>query len=246
MELQLTKKQELFIRSLAIPTRRKHTDCCLVEGIRAFLTFATSAHELQELYVSQKALTQYQNELTNFSPRIITEAGMSRISAATSPSGILAIFKITENTAPLSSGLVCARLQDPGNVGTLIRSAAATGKKTIILVESVDPWSPKVIQASAGTIAHMNIVTLSWQELYEFSNRPPLYALVIHGGAIPSSTHTDGLLVVGNEAQGIPIDWIEHCDAKITLPMPGNIESLNAAVAGSIALYLTLLPLSSS
>ncbi len=124
-------------------------------------------------------------------------------------------------------------------MGTLIRTAAAMNKKTIVCVESVDPWNPKVVQATAGAIGSVNIFCINWDELLLNKKNLSLCALVAINGKNPDTVNLqNSLIVVGNEAHGIPEQWIAACDTQITLPMPGKFESLNAAVAGSIALYL--------
>ncbi len=237
----MDKKIKAWIRSLHSPKTRKPTGCCIVEGLRTFTTFLNSVHVLKELYVTKKALQNSGKALELHHYTVITDEEMEQISAATTPSGILAVFEINPINAPLGAGIACARLQDPGNAGTLIRTCAALNKKTVVFIESVDPWSPKVIQSSAGTIAQVNIHELSWHGLQKQKNNVPLYALVTQHGQQPTAAHADGIFVVGNEANGIPPEWIKECDQKITLSMPGNTESLNAAVAGSIALYTTII-----
>ncbi len=237
----MNKQEKKFIRDLHHPKTRRPTGRCIVEGVRALSTFMQSSHQLEQLYVSPKGLLHLDQLPYMVDYLDLDEETMQSISAASTASGLLAIFKINTATQPLGPGIVCARLQDPGNVGTLIRTAAALAKKTVVFVESVDPWSPKVIQASAGTIAQMEVHELSWSELRIHAGNTPLYALVTQQGERPTPAHADGLFVIGNEAQGIPQEWVKDCTKKITLPMPGNTESLNAAIAGSIALYMTLL-----
>lgn len=238
----MNKQEKKLIRDLHQAKTRKPTGLCLVEGLRCVTTFLHSKHVLRTLYLTDQALAQAPDLLKKCHYTLITQSDMEQISAATTPSGILAIFEITQTTAPLGPGIVLAQLQDPGNVGTLIRTAVALNRKTVVLVESVDPWSPKVIQSSAGTIAQAHIHELSWYALKKQKDSVPLLALVTQHGQPPAAQDSAALFVVGNEAQGIPTAWIKECDEKITLPMPGNTESLNAAVAGSIALYMTLLP----
>ncbi len=237
----MNKQEKKIIRDLHHAKTRKPTGLCLVEGLRCVTTFLHSKHVLRTLYLTEQALTQAPDILKKCHYTVIPQSDMEQVSAATTPSGFLAIFEITQTSAPLGPGLVLAQLQDPGNVGTLIRTAVALTRKTVVFVESVDPWSPKVIQSSAGTIARANIHELSWHALKKQKNSIPLLALVTQHGQPPSAQDDAALFVVGNEAQGIPAPWIKECDGKITLPMPGNTESLNAAVAGSIALYMTLL-----
>jgi TrmH family RNA methyltransferase len=170
----------------------------------------------------------------------VSPAVMKRISTATTPSGIVGIFKIPQHPKnSIGQGLVLAQIQDPGNMGTLIRTAVALNAPTIIIVEGTDPWSPKVIQASAGTIAQAVLYQLSWQELLQKKGATQLVALVVSGGkSLEKLDLCNSLLVVGNEANGLPTQWQQDCEEKATLSMPGNAESLNAAAAGSIALYI--------
>lgn len=170
----------------------------------------------------------------------LTEKVMQKLSSADNASGHLAVFRIPEYDLDITSGLVTAQINDPGNLGTLLRSTAAFGFKTAILVESCDPWSPKVVQASAGALTQLKIYNLSWMQLVkelEYSTLN-LVALVADKGDSLEKIPENSLLVVGNEANGIPQEWIKSCKYKLTIPMKNNIESLNAAVAGSIALYL--------
>ena len=124
-------------------------------------------------------------------------------------------------------------------MGTLIRTCAAFDKHSVVVVEGCDPYSPKVIQSSAGTIAQVTIFQWSWQELLEHKGSIELICLVPEGGSIPYKINVpECLIVIGSEAHGIPEEWIASCQYKTTIPMPGGTESLNAAVAGAIALML--------
>lgn len=172
---------------------------------------------------------------------MVSTSIMERISPSSTPSGILAVFPIPPKPAAsqVGAGLVLAQVADPGNMGTLIRSCAAFGYRSVVVVGGCDPFSPKVIQATAGSIAHVTIFRWSWSELLAHKGDLSLCALVAQGGKSPKEVPLlQTLLVVGNEAHGISSEWITDCDAAITLPMCGEIESLNAAVAGSIALYI--------
>jgi len=213
----------------------------IAEGTRTCSALIQYGHKSLTLFSTEAMLaaaTQLAEPKTIF---VVSDAVMQKMSPSSSPSGILGIFAIPSLPAPtkLEPGLVLARVADPGNMGTLIRSAVSMGKKTVVTIEGTDPWGPKAVHASAGAIGTANIVDLSWQELVETSNRPPLCALVVEGGKQPSELAlANMLLVVGSEAHGIPAEWLASCQERMTLPMPGSAESLNAAVAGSIALYL--------
>ncbi len=139
--------------------------------------------------------------------------------------------------------LVVANLQDPGNLGTLIRSAEAFGAAAVVLTAgTVDPWNGKALRASAGST--FRVPLLSWTEDLQAVLRSAgvrlLAAVPLGQNAVPASQArlTEGCaIVVGNEGSGIPKEFLALCDAQITLPMVGETESLNAAVAGSVLLY---------
>lgn len=213
----------------------------IAEGFRTISTLITAKSNLITLFTTEDHLYDAQQIADDQNIIIVTDDVFKKISCAVTPSGFLAVFAIPQQPSPdtLTSGIVLAQLSDPGNMGTLIRTAAAMNKKTIICIETVDPWNPKVVQSSAGALGYVSIFCMSWQELQTHKKNISLYALVATEGKNPDTISIkDGLIIVGNEGAGIPDAWVAQCDEKITIPMPGNFESLNAAVAGSIALYL--------
>ena len=139
--------------------------------------------------------------------------------------------------------LVAAGLQDPGNFGTLVRSAEALGAAAVLLAENtVDPWNSKVLRASAGSVFRMPLPRLSYvllEGLRACGIR--LWAAVPSGegaiSAVTANLRTGCAFLIGNEGNGLSPAMLDLCDARITLPMPGPTESLNAAVAGSLLLY---------
>ncbi len=220
---------------------RKKQQQFIAEGLRACTTLINSNIDLIQLYVLDEVLDNIKPLVSNEYITIVNSPVMEKISQATTPSGIVGVFAIPQSPLPstLTWGLVLAQMNNPGNVGTLIRSCAAMNVSSIVIVEGVDPWHPKVVQASAGFIGNINIFQLTWHELLANKKDLKLCALVITGGKTPKEINfANTLLVIGSEAHGIPSEWINDCDEKLSLPMPGKIESLNAAVAGSIVLYL--------
>ncbi len=236
-----TNQEIKHVASLQAKKHRSEHSLFIAEGIRACSTLIAHGHIPAALYVTERNLAQAQGITED---RLIVLVGnhvMEKISAATTPSGIVGLFSIPKPPAPdqLGSGLVLAHIADPGNTGTLMRTAAALNAKSIVLIEGADPWSPKVVQASAGTIGMLTIFQWSWQELLAHKGNKKLCALIVSGGKPPQEiSWQDALLVVGSESHDIPQEGIDASDETVTLPMPGGAESLNAAVAGSIALYL--------
>ena len=217
----------------------------IAEGVRTLERFAAAQVMPKELYMTEKAYNTC-NLFPEIHPTIVSEPVMEKMSTLTTAPGVLAVFSYASMQMPLAqltkdaNCVVLADLQDPGNMGTLIRSAVAFGYTTIITIEGTDPLSAKVIQASAGTLAYVKIVSCSWQELVNHTNRPELCAMVVSdGSAVSEELKSKNIyLVIGNEAHGLPSSWIKNCEYSLTLPMNKAAESLNAAVAGSIALFL--------
>jgi TrmH family RNA methyltransferase len=212
----------------------------IVEGLKNIQTFCHAGWQPEHLYLTDKAL-ETAHEIMDQSRAVVTvsDAVMKKMSASTTASGILALFSFKPQELLVQAGsLVLAEVSDPGNMGTLIRTAAALACPSVIVVGGTDPFSPKVIQAGAGAHASIPVITAQWPDVVKKTNGLSLCALVVEGGATPDNLDlTTSVLVVGSEAHGIRKEWVKACKQRLTLPMPGNTESLNAAVAGSIALY---------
>lgn len=133
--------------------------------------------------------------------------------------------------------LVLAGIQDPGNLGTLVRSAEAFGAAAIVTTPgTVDPWNDKAIRASAGSVLRMPILSMDLQQLKR--SGVPLIAAVARDGAAPEAADLRrGALMIGNEGAGLSETALALADIRITIPVPGAVESLNAAIAGSLLLY---------
>lgn len=176
--------------------------------------------------------------------RLMSTAVAERCSSQRSPSGYLAEFALPDPAAldPAAGGLVLAGVADPGNLGTLLRSAAAFGLGQVLLLGGADPWAPKVVQAGVGAQAGLAVRRVDDPDavpaLDEVLAGAPGCALVVDGGGAAELPPPPLWLVVGSEAHGIPAEFVARCRHRLTLPMPGGTESLNAGVAGSIACFL--------
>ena len=228
------------VRALHENKGRQEQKKFIAEGLRTCTTLIKNQMKLVQLYVLEEHQADAQ-KLVNDTITIVSESVMQKISSLKTPSGMLGVFEIPTQLpfSALTPGMVLAQISDPGNMGTLIRTAASLNVKSIVIIDSVDVWSPKVIQATAGAIAFVKIFITSWPSLLTWKKDLKLCALVVKGGKAPQEIDNKNLLlVVGNEAHGIQKEWLRDADSFMTIPMPGNTESLNAAVAGSIALYL--------
>lgn len=219
---------------------RNENNQVIIEGFNA-ISAALNNMELEEIYVTAPNIKETQTIVKDQPITVVTPEVMEKISTVKTPSGFLAVFKMpVTDLSELTAGLVLAQISDPGNMGTIIRTAAAVGVKSVVIIDGCDVWNPKVIAASAGTISMVKIFKTDWQTLVSSKKDLKLVAMVVKGGANPKRVKAeDSLIIVGNEAHGISADWLKDCDQRVTLPMPGGVESLNAAVAGSILLYVT-------
>ena len=144
---------------------------------------------------------------------------------------------------PGSNFIVLDRLQDPGNIGTILRTADAAGYKLAILMKgTADVYAPKVVRAATGSLFRMPVVSMaSTEELVEFTRAAgkKLTATCLDAQRCyydEDLTH-DIALVIGNEGSGVAPALIESSELRIKIPMQGNIESLNAAVAAGVLMY---------
>ncbi len=138
--------------------------------------------------------------------------------------------------------VVLSGLQDPGNVGTIVRTAEAFGATGVLLTPgSANPWSQKALRASAGSIFRLPVVLLEDTSLLRElqAARIPLYACAANGGDSIVDANLRGRFgfVIGNEGAGIPDEVLSLCAGTIHIPCPGPVESLNAGVAAAILLY---------
>ena len=139
--------------------------------------------------------------------------------------------------------VVLDRLQDPGNAGTIIRTAEAAGFRGIISVSgSVDLYSPKVVRSAAGALLRMPVLTDVTEEeairlVHESGRQLVVTALEDAKGCFSVSDYGACALVIGNEGSGVSSGFLEAADLRLTIPMEGEIESLNAAVAAGILMY---------
>ena len=165
----------------------------------------------------------------------VDSALVAELSTLGHPPRVIGVYRrddLPSGVLPLA--LALWHVGDPGNVGTLLRTADAFGAGVALSVGCADPTGPKALRASAGAIFRVPVIP------FEDSPRPWI-ALVAHGGTslVQDSGHVPGSLVLGSERDGLPDDVVAKCDARVTIPLEPGAESLNVAAAGAIALYET-------
>jgi TrmH family RNA methyltransferase len=221
-----------------------------IEGEHLLAEAAASGLELHAVFVRQgaEALLDRINipksaDVLALPPEVFASAVQTE-----SPQGIAALIQPPSFTleqvlsAPKPLLLIAAGLQDPGNLGTLIRSAEAFGATGyIVLPGTVSPDNQKTLRASAGSIFRLpGVIACEDHLFHELAERGIRALAAVATGGEPPARHRlaeASALILGNEGSGIPPAILRRADALVTIPMPGPVESLNAAVAGSILLY---------
>lgn len=221
----------------------------LLEGSRAIsLITKNKPQEIIEILSTKPLPTSYKQ----FPFRIITENQLLSISSAKTPQGIIAVVKLPEeillSTLPDEPGskiLLLENVQDPGNVGTLIRTAAAFGYGGVILTEGcADPFSPKSIQSSAGSM--LSIWVRKTADHIEMIKKLKSAGFSLLAMDLEGSKNTEALkrekiiLALGNEGAGLSDKLLECADYRIKLELKqSGAESLNVAACGAICMYVS-------
>ena len=153
------------------------------------------------------------------------------VSTLAHPPRVIGVYRradLPHGPRPLT--LALWHVGDPGNVGTLVRTADAFGAGVALSAGCADPTGPKALRASAGAIFRVPLGPLD-------EAPRPWTALVAHGAMPPDQVPEHGSFVLGAEREGLPDDVVARCDAQVTIPLEPGAESLNVAAAGAIALY---------
>lgn len=211
---------------------RKREDRFLLEGTKLVDAARTSGVELETVIVST-AYKGAEPDAVELDERLFRE-----VSSLESPEGILAIAKRPASETP-SSGLVAvaAGVQDPGNLGALARVVEASGANGLIVLSgSTDPFSPKAVRGSMGSVLRIPIAEArSLDEIGGFRK----IALTPRNGADYRQAEWSSpcAVVLGGESKGLDRDVEAACDERVSIPMHGAVESLNVAMAAAVALY---------
>jgi len=222
------------------PREREELGAFVVEGLRAVRTAVEhSGALLEEIFVIEKWLSEFP------SATLISNDVASKGSVTVSSQGIFAIIKLPDNPVNLTAAgdvLIFIELQDPGNAGTVIRSAHAFGFETIVLSKgSVDPYSAKVVRATVGSLTATTLVTGdTWQVIIDsLRGSHQLLAFDTDGIDIRDLAPSQPVaMIFGNEARGLPEELLtDGSITKVRIPMTGDAESLNVASAATVAMY---------
>lgn len=234
----VSKNQIKLISSLQQKKFRNTHQLFIAEGVKGIQELGHSNFELEHLYYTEDHF-----EAIPFSKKsLITASDLKKISALTAPNTCLAVFKIPKEKTIATNGLIVAldTIRDPGNMGTILRLCDWFGITQVICSkETVDLYNPKVVQATMGSIARVNVNYLDLKT-YLQSTPLPVFGTFMEGENIYASTlPSAGIIVLGNEGNGISPEIEALVSQRITIPRFGDLqqtESLNVATAAAIVL----------
>lgn len=173
---------------------------------------------------------------------LVTDTVMKHISSLESIPSIIGLCAKPTFSHMGDRIVILENIQDPGNIGTIVRSAVAFHASAVVLLEGcADPYGFKALRAMQGMIFHIPIFTLSFEEIYSFlkQNKIPLYGTKVNGGKEVFRLYKKEkfAIIMGNEGQGLREHTLSFCDDYLSIPMNTLCESLNVGVATSILLY---------
>ena len=227
-----------LIRSLDEKKGRREAGLFVVEG-RQMLERAEDLG-----WVPQHIVATKQPQLFDeVKPFIVTDKLMAEISAQNNPHEVLATFKQRWQPHPTKEGtwLALEDIRDPGNLGTIIRTADAASASGIILVgDCCDPYAPECVRATTGSIFAVQLVKMPLTQFIDFVKAWPGTSLATRMDAkedFRTAYPRPHLIVLGSEAKGISDSLSSACNKKVRIPMKPGVESLNVAAAAALMLY---------
>lgn len=201
-----------------------------------------NASMVKEVFALKEWISDNEKILVKITVTEITETELERISQLTTPNKVLAIVRqFDEVKEIITKGKITLALdgiQDPGNLGTIIRTADWFGIVQIVCSnDSADVYNPKVVQATMGSIARVKVVYADlWEWLVE-QNDVHIYATTLDGQDVSAVKKIkEGIIIFGNESKGISAETLQLANVRLSIPKKGKAESLNAAVAAGIIL----------
>lgn len=232
----ITANQKKFVKSLAQKKFRTEHNCFVVEGVKLVDELLQSDFEVISLY----AISDWIEKNPSVEATQVSSKDLAIMSSFKTANEVLAVVKQQKHyTIDYSDHLTIAldNLQDPGNLGTIIRTADWFGIKTIVCsADTVDVYNPKVIQATMGSLFRVNVLYVSLLEFFKENGSLSVYGALLDGENVYQKTLTKkgSVLLMGNESKGISDSLLPFVTDKILIPKIGEAESLNVSTATAI------------
>lgn len=221
------------IKNLKDKKFRRQNQLFMVEGNKFCADLLNSNIEIVHTITSDKNLIGFPNI------EVVSEKMLSSLATTKTNQDIICVCKVKDyGIESIGNSLILDNLQDPGNVGTLVRSALAFGFSDIYLVEGADPYSEKVIRSSAGLIMNARLHVCDFEMIKQNKNKiADVFMVADMDGENINQIHLPKgkiAVIIGNEGQGVSDAFLSLANKTVSIPMTPVVESLNAGVAGSI------------
>ncbi|MDE6745300.1 MAG: RNA methyltransferase [Oscillospiraceae bacterium] len=250
---------KLYRKLAASKKHRRESGMFTLEGTRLIADALAENVKLHSVFVTESCFekikrgeTVIRREALDFSEGtevfLIPDGIGEKMSSTDNSQGIFAVCEsldkppISDTIKSRGRYILLHRVQDPGNLGTIIRTADAMGVDAVFLAECCDLYNPKTVRSTMGSLFRMNVCETELDEVFPlFAQREiPTFAAVVDGDAV-SLTDCDfshgGVVLIGNEGNGLPREVAEMCDNRTTIKMHGTVNSLNAAMAAGIIMW---------
>ncbi len=241
----LNKSKVKYIQSLYHKKFRDEEQLFVIEGPKIVGEFLEKySNQVFEIYAVNKWLGSNTHHFQEIAAEKLVEVGdndLKRISSLSTPNQVLALVRKKSQPFPAIANdelaLMLDDVQDPGNVGTIIRTADWFGINKILCSNGcADIYNSKVIQSTMGSIMRVDVLYTDLMEWYNHNNHLHFYGAALAGKSVYDLVIQQGVLIIGNESKGIRESLLSVCKHKVTIPGTGEAESLNAAVATGILL----------
>lgn len=254
MQLITSKENEIVkhIKKLSEKKYRDQNNCYIIEGIKLVEEAIQEEAQIEKIVICEESTKTAEisknlmYEIAKYDCIYVTEKIFKTLSQVMNPQGILAVVKKNKErpTIKYDEDVIVALddIQDPGNLGTILRTVDSIGLKQLIVSKgTADAFNPKVVRSSMGAIFRVEVIEVeNLKETIEAIKRNK-YELIVTSLQTESSfydiDYTKKIIVIGNEANGVSKEIQDMADKKIKIPMLGKTESLNASVATAIILY---------
>lgn len=244
MEDRITSRKNPLLqqvrRLLTSKKERENTGLFVADGTKLLEEAAKWWPGLETVILSDGVAAQLPENV-----RIVRvpEDVMESISPMQTPQGALFVCRLPEKTAftPVKGMLLLDGIQDPGNLGTILRTADALQIQAVLLEGCADPYSHKVVRASMGAVFRQKVMQTTWEEVKAACEKENISigvtALSQRAQDIRQATLKDMAVVIGSEGQGVRQEILDAADGELIIPMNPNCESLNAAIAAAIVMW---------
>lgn len=237
---KINNTQSKHIKKLHRKKNRQIFNEFIVEGTKTVIEFAHSDYKCKGIYATEEWFSKHGRELSHFELFIVNSKQMEQMTTFKNASAVLAVFEIQENTTKNIADFILYLddIRDPGNLGTIIRSAEWFGLTEIYCSETcADNFNSKVIQASMGSASRVKVNYVDYETLIAENDSHKAVLADMNGTSLKEYVWEEkNILIIGNEANGVSEELKNLVPNKLTIERKGKAESLNASISAAIIL----------